>query len=102
MVLFAVRQPPIATRLVRLVLTRVPGPPGATMTVGNVRADWTSRIELTGLAITRGDTLLAAVDTVRATYNLLSLLGGRLRVRELEVAGIVVTGASPTRAPGAR
>ena len=89
--LVAVRQPAVGTWLANAILSRIAPLPRATMRVTEARGDWIGWIELRGLRITRGDTLLAGVDTLRARYRLGVLVLGRLDVDELLLHGVRVT-----------
>ena len=89
--LVVIRQPGVGTRLANAVLSRVSPLPRAKARVADVRGDWIGWLELRGLTVTRGDTLLAAVDTLRARYDMMALLAGRLDVHEVALAGVRVT-----------
>ncbi|HET9325476.1 MAG TPA: translocation/assembly module TamB domain-containing protein [Candidatus Eisenbacteria bacterium] len=98
----AMGQPPIATAVVKAVLARVHPLPGSSLGVTEVRGDWWTSLEIRGLRLTRGDTLIAGVEFLRARYGLASLLTGELRVRDLDVEGLVLTPdlwSGPPKAP---
>src|SRR5262249_47231700 len=63
----------------------------AALRVDRVRGDWLGWLELDGLRVTRGDTLLARVDTLRGSYRLARLMLGRVDVREVTVRGVLAT-----------
>src|SRR5262245_57426887 len=92
---------PVSTHLVNTVLARVHVARSA-LQVDRVQGNWLASIELHGFRMTRGDTVVVAVDTLRARYSLRSLLANRIVVRDLGVAGVVVstypTGAKPATA----
>jgi autotransporter translocation and assembly factor TamB len=87
----AVQQPSIATGLVNAVLGRFAPAPRAKLSVARVSGDWLTHLEIRGVRLARGDTLLASVDTLRVRHRWVSLLTGRLRVTALEVGGVIVT-----------
>jgi len=89
--LVAVRQPAVGTWLANAALSGVAPLPRATAHVDGVRGDWMTGLELHGLRVSRRDTLLAAVDTLRLRYQLGALLAGRLDVNEVTLAGVRVT-----------
>ena len=91
LVLIALRQPGVATWLANAVLSRLSPLPRASARVDRVHGDWTGWIELDGLTVARGDTLLARADTLRARYRLGQLFAGRLDVTEVAVLGVRVT-----------
>jgi len=99
--LVAIRQPAVGTWLANVVLSRVAVFPRASARVDLVRGDWIGELELRGLRVTRGDTLLAGADTLRARYRAGELLAGRLHVTDLALAGVRVTGDArdTTRTP---
>src|SRR5262245_22562631 len=85
------RQSGVATALVNTLLARVTPVPRATVHVDRVHGDWVGWLELDGLRVTRGDTLLARVDTLRARYSLAALVVGRVDVGELTIHGVLAT-----------
>jgi hypothetical protein len=89
--LIAIRQPAVGTWLANLLLSRFAPLPRASAHVASVRGDWIGWLELHDLRVVRGDTLLAAVDTLRARYRLGALVLGRLEVRELALSRVLVT-----------
>ena len=89
--LIAIRQPAVATWLANVLLARLTPLPRASARVAEARGDWIRWIELRGLRVTRGDTLLAGVDTLRARYRLDALVLGRLEVDALALHGVRVT-----------
>lgn len=94
-------RPPIATRFTNTVLARVV-PPGSRVRIERVSGDWITRLELSGVRVTRGDTLVLAVDTLRAHYRTSALIAGRIHVRDLDLAGLYVAplpGAPDTTGP---
>jgi uncharacterized protein YhdP len=88
--LLALQQPAVATRFTNSVLARFHLVPRATVGVDEVRGDWVTHLELRGVRVARGDTLLASIDTLRARYGLGALLTGKLHVRELDLSGVFV------------
>jgi autotransporter translocation and assembly factor TamB len=89
--LVALQNSAVATRFVNVALGRLPALARSDMKVARVRGDWITGLELTGFRLTRGETLLVAVDTVGVNYRMPSLLAGRLDVAHLELAGVIVT-----------
>src|SRR5262245_24340767 len=89
--LLALRQPRVGTWLANAILSRVTLSPRASAHVAEVRGDWIGWLELRGLTVMRGDTLLASADTLRARYRLGALLAGRLHVSDVAVLGVRVT-----------
>jgi translocation and assembly module TamB len=89
--LLALRHPAVGTALANAVLGRIAGLPRSKAHVAEVRGDWLTGLELRGLRVTRGDTLLAAIDTLRVRHSLLALLGGTVHVRDLAIRGAIVT-----------
>ena len=65
--------------------------PRSKTAVGQVRGNWLNWLELRGLRITRGDTLLVSVEILRARYRLASLLAGRIQVSELSIDRAIVS-----------
>ena len=100
--LLLIQQPAVG----RWALTRILGAAaralGDSVTIGAVRGNWITSIEVRDLGVRRADTVLARVDTLQARYSLPALLGHRIVVHELDVRGAFVTiGRSDTaRRPG--
>lgn len=89
--LVLLQRPAIGTSFANAVFARFHPVPRATVGVAEVRGDWLTHLELRGVRITRGDTLLGSIDTLRARYGLGSLLTGKLHVRDLHLSGVFVT-----------
>src|SRR5262245_17455826 len=89
--LLALQSPRVATSAVSAVLARIHVLPRSTLRVAEVRGSWVRSLELRGIRMARGDTLLAAVDTLRVRYRPSALLLGTIDVRELTLDGVVVT-----------
>jgi len=87
----ALGQPPVATGLAKAVLSRIHPLPRSSLQVSEVRGDWLSHLEIRGLRLTRGDTLIAGIESLDLRYGLASLLTGELRVRSVAVEGLVLT-----------
>src|ERR1041385_1806067 len=68
--LVAIRQPAVGTWLANVVLSRVAVFPRASAHVDLVRGDWIGGLELRGLRVTRGDTLLAGPGPDRKSTSL--------------------------------
>src|SRR5262245_9901873 len=73
---------PVSTRIVNAVLAHV-HIARSTLRVDHVGGNWLASIEVHGFRMTRGDTVVVAVDTLRARYDLASLLGSRIVVHDL-------------------
>jgi hypothetical protein len=79
--LIALRNPALATRVANSVLANVTFAPRSTTTVARVATDVFGRLDVAGLRVARGDTVIAAIDTLRVRHRLLSGLAGRSRSR---------------------
>jgi hypothetical protein len=102
--LVALGQPPIATAFAKAVLSGIHPLPRASLELREARGVGLTHLDLRGLRLTRGDTLIAAVESVQARYGLASLLAGELHVRDLAIEGLFLTpelwnGAPEPRAP---
>ena len=99
-VLLLLQQPGVS----RWALTRVLGAayqaPRGSVTIGAVRGDWITRLEVRDLDVRRAGTALARVDTLRVRYSLLDLLKRRIVVHEADIRGaFVAIGAPDTSRP---
>src|SRR5262245_33002956 len=85
----------IATALANRLLHRGGRGQGTAPPLERARGNWLTGFEITGFRMSRHDTLLSGVDTVRARYRLVSLLAGRLDVTEVGVSGLRILTEPP-------
>src|SRR5262245_7534441 len=85
----------IATALANRLLDRVGRGQGTVLRLERAGGNWLTGFEITGFRMSRHDTLLSGVDTVRARYRLVSLLAGRLDVTEVGVSGLRILTEPP-------
>jgi translocation and assembly module TamB len=88
--------PVVATWAVNRVATLVPLSPGYALEVGGVGGNWLSGLWLRDVVLRRGDRVLARIERLGASYNLLQLRGPDRRLRHLTVDG----GSVATRREG--
>lgn len=91
--LLVITRPPVATRIVNSLLARASSLPRAHVSVHDVRGSWLADLELHGFRMVRGDTVLVRADTLHIRYRLLELLVGRIHIRQLDLAGVEVSGS---------
>ena len=78
---------PVATWVVRRLVTVIPLNPGYRLEVGRVSGDWLHRLALEEVRLVRNDRELARVARLKVGYDLRHLRGAEPRVRELTVEG---------------
>jgi translocation and assembly module TamB len=104
----SLRVPVVGTAVANGVLGALRVLPGATLSVGQARGDWLTRLELRGVRLTGGGITFVAMDTVRARYSGWRLLTGRLDIASAELSGVVVDPRTftvprpPPKQPGRR
>jgi autotransporter translocation and assembly factor TamB len=86
-ILALLQLPPVATWVVRRLVTIVPLNPGYHLEVGRVSGDWLHRLGLDEVRLVRNDRELARVDRLKVGYDLRHLRGAEPRLRELTVEG---------------
>ncbi|MGH7527009.1 MAG: hypothetical protein ACREMX_09930, partial [Gemmatimonadales bacterium] len=79
--------PPVATWVVRRLVTLVPLNPGYALSVGRVTGNWLTGLQLEEVRLQRDDRELARVDRLRIGYDPRRLRGATVRIRELTVDG---------------
>ena len=89
--LVLLRQPTVARWALTQVIASAFRSPNSSVAVGAVRGDWLTRLEVRGLRVARGDTVLVRADTLRVEYSLLEALAGRIVIRDLRAAGAFLT-----------
>jgi hypothetical protein len=86
-VLALLQLPPVATWMVRRLVTVIPLNPGYRLKVGRVSGDWLHRLALDEVRLVRNNRELARVDRLKVEYDLRHLRGVKRRLRELTVEG---------------
>jgi translocation and assembly module TamB len=86
-ILALLQLPPVATWVVRRLVTVVPLNPGYRLEVGRVSGDWLHRLVLDEVRLIRDDRQLARVDRLKVGYDPRHLRGVAPRIRELTVEG---------------
>jgi translocation and assembly module TamB len=89
-ILALLQLPPVATWVMRQVVTVVPLNPGFELEVGRVSGDWLHRLALEDVRLMRNDRELARVERLTAEYDLRELRGAETRLQELTVEGAQV------------
>ena len=86
-VLALLQFPPVATWVMRRLVTVVPLNRGYELEVGSVSGDWLHRLALDDVRLIRNNRELARVERLEAGYDLRQLRGAETRLRELKVDG---------------
>ena len=86
-VLASLQLPPVATWVMRRVITVVPLNPGYELEVGSVSGDWLHRLVLNDVRLVRNSRELARAERVKAEYDLRRLRGSEIRLQQLSVEG---------------
>src|SRR6476469_1597467 len=79
--------PPVATWVMRRIITVVPFNPGYQLQVGRVSGDWLHRLALENVRLIWKSRELARLDRLELGYDLRQLRGPVTRLRELTVSG---------------
>ncbi|HEY7614538.1 MAG TPA: translocation/assembly module TamB domain-containing protein [Gemmatimonadales bacterium] len=79
--------PAVATWAVNRVVGLVPLSPGYALQVGGVGGNWLSGLWLRDVVLRRGNRVLARIERIGASYNLLQLRGPDRRLHQLTVEG---------------
>ncbi|MFL5459495.1 MAG: translocation/assembly module TamB domain-containing protein [Gemmatimonadales bacterium] len=79
--------PPVATWVLRRIITVVPLNPGYQLQVGGVSGDWLHRLVLENVRLIRKSRELARLDRLELGYDLREVRGPVTRLRELTVNG---------------
>src|SRR3954449_1083827 len=79
--------PPVATWVLRRIITVVPLNPGYRLQVGGVSGDWLHRLALENVRLIWKGRELARLDRLEVDYDLRELRGSVTRLRELTVDG---------------
>ena len=79
--------PPVATWVMRRIITVVPFNPGYQLQVGRVSGDWLHRLALENVRLIWKSRELARLDRLELGYDLRHLRGPVTRLRELTVIG---------------
>ncbi len=79
--------PPVATWVMRRIITVVPFNPGYQLQVGRVSGDWLHRLALENVRLIWKSRELARLDRLELGYDLRQLRGPVTRLRELTVNG---------------
>lgn len=87
----ALQAPSIATRVANTALGGVAPMPRATVAIERARLSGVTRLDLTGVRIMRGDTLLVEVESLRAGMRPWALLAGRVELTDVDVEGVRVS-----------
>src|SRR5688500_5415735 len=74
-VLALLQLPPVATWVVRRLVTVIPLNPGYRLEVGRVSGDWLHRLALDEVRLIRNDREMARVDRLKVGYDLRHLRG---------------------------
>ncbi|HEU4682085.1 MAG TPA: hypothetical protein VFS51_10080, partial [Gemmatimonadales bacterium] len=82
--------PPVATWVMRQLITVVPLNPGYRLEVGRVSGDWVNRLALDEVRLLHHDEELARVDRLRVAYDLRRLRGAEPRLQELAAEGALL------------
>jgi translocation and assembly module TamB len=90
-VLALLQLPPVATWVVRRLITVVPLNPGYELEVGRVSGDWLHRLALDGVRLVRDERELGRVDRLKVGYDLRHLRGAQPRLSELTAEGARLT-----------
>ena len=86
-VLALLQLPPVATWVMRRLVTVVPLSPGYRLEVGTVSGDWLHRLALDDVRLIGQGRELARVDRLHARYDLREVRGSEPRLEELTVEG---------------
>ena len=70
-----------------LAMRRAPLPPGVSLTVSNAHGRLLNGLEMTGLKLSRGEAVLATVDTLRASYGWRRLFGKAIQIESVDITG---------------
>lgn len=73
-----------------LAMRRAPLPPGVSLTVSNAHGRLLNGLEMTGLKLSRGEAVLATVDTLRASYGWRRLFGKAIQIESVDITGAAV------------
>ena len=86
-ILALLQLPPVATWVMRRVITVVPLNPGYELEVGSVSGDWLHRLVLNDVRLVRNSRELARAERLKAEYDLRQLRGSETRLQQLSVEG---------------